>query len=188
LDEATITEVFFQCERDLLLAIRQLSEITGIVPEGCGLEGDTTDDSLQTVVREVTGDLFSSDPTASLGHCVSRDLAMGKGIAVVFKRQFGRVADLKAQRAGIGNVATLADGKRFIYYMITKERYFHKPTYKDLEASLTSVKAHALRHGVRHLCLPRIGCGLDGLLWGKVKSMLVRVFQGSGITITVYTL
>lgn len=46
---------------------------------------------------EMRGDLFSSPPTASLAHCVSEDLAMGKGIAVLFKDKFKRVGELKSQ-------------------------------------------------------------------------------------------
>ena len=43
------------------------------------------------------GDLFSCDPTSSLGHCVSADLHMGKGIAVLFKKKFGNIPELKKQ-------------------------------------------------------------------------------------------
>ena len=46
---------------------------------------------------EVKGDLFSCPATASMAHCVSEDLHMGKGIATLFKRQFGRVGELKTQ-------------------------------------------------------------------------------------------
>lgn len=46
---------------------------------------------------EKCGDLFTSPPTASLAHCVSEDLHMGKGIATIFKKEFGRVGELKAQ-------------------------------------------------------------------------------------------
>lgn len=46
---------------------------------------------------EVKGDLFTCPATASLVHCVSEDFNMGKGIATKFKKQFGGVADLRAQ-------------------------------------------------------------------------------------------
>lgn len=46
---------------------------------------------------EVRGDLFSCPKTASLVHCVSEDMAMGKGIAKEFKKQFGGVHKLKEQ-------------------------------------------------------------------------------------------
>lgn len=46
---------------------------------------------------EVKGDLFSCPPTSSLAHCVSEDMAMGKGVAVLFKKEFGGVGELRAQ-------------------------------------------------------------------------------------------
>ena len=47
--------------------------------------------------REFRGDLFQCPPSASLAHCVSEDMAMGKGIAKIFKSQFGGVKELKEQ-------------------------------------------------------------------------------------------
>ena len=38
-----------------------------------------------------TGDLFSCDDSESLAHCISEDVRMGKGIAVLFKKKFGDV-------------------------------------------------------------------------------------------------
>lgn len=46
---------------------------------------------------EVRGNLFSCKETASLAHCVSADLHMGKGIASTFKQRFGGVEELKKQ-------------------------------------------------------------------------------------------
>ena len=46
---------------------------------------------------EVKGDLFACPATASLAHCVSEDMHMGKGIASLFKKQFGGVAELRTQ-------------------------------------------------------------------------------------------
>ena len=53
--------------------------------------------------EERTGDLFQS--SASLVHCVSSDLSMGKGVAVKFKEKFGKVNELKAQKKDVGEVA-----------------------------------------------------------------------------------
>ena len=47
--------------------------------------------------REVKGDLFSCDSRSSIAHCVSVDLHMGKGIAVLFKNKFGQVDQLRKQ-------------------------------------------------------------------------------------------
>lgn len=41
-------------------------------------------------------------------------------------------------------------------------------------------------NGVHKLAIPRIGCGLDGLEWDKVKDQLNEVFAGESIEIVVY--
>ena len=48
-------------------------------------------------LSEVKGDLFSCPSSASLAHCVSEDMHMGKGIATLFKQKFGGVGELKSQ-------------------------------------------------------------------------------------------
>ena len=48
-------------------------------------------------LSEVKGDLFSCPDSASLVHCVSEDLHMGKGIATLYKQKFGGVGELKSQ-------------------------------------------------------------------------------------------
>ena len=55
------------------------------------------DPSPKLVFKEVNGDLFECPGTCSLAHCVSEDLAMGKGVAKLFKEKFGGVSVLRAQ-------------------------------------------------------------------------------------------
>lgn len=77
---------------------------------------------------------------------------------------------------------------RFIYYLITKEKYWNKPTYATLESSLRAMREHCVANQVKSLSMPRIGCGLDGLQWDKVSDQIKDVFTGSGVEINVYTL
>ena len=70
-------------------------------------------------VVEVTGDLFSCPSTVSLCHCISTDIAMGKGIAVAFKQYFGGVTELKQQKKRVGEVAVLKRGERYVYYLVS---------------------------------------------------------------------
>ena len=192
--------------------------------------------SYDTVLNEITGDLFSCDASDALVHwyarrfwasaelplrffwtlsdafvsfSVSEDLAMGKGIAVEFKKRFSSVNVLKAQKKKVGEVATLhVTAKqqtifyaaahvsepeaglqdRFVFYMITKLRYFHKPTWEDFSASLRALKCAALENHVSAISMPRIGCGLDKLEWKPVKQLLLETFSGTGVTINVYSL
>lgn len=138
-------------------------------------------------VTDIYGDLMTS--TDSLCHCVSECLSMGKGIAVLFKNQFGCVDALKSQNISVGGVAVLDRTKeegRFIYYLITKPKYFHKPTYATLASSLAQMFQHMAAHGVTRVSMPEIGCGLDMLEWSKVREMLNTMLEGSGIHASVY--
>ena len=141
--------------------------------------------------QETHGDLMTATDSA-LCHCVSACLAMGKGIAVLFKQEFGGIEELKAQHANVGGVAVLKrpatneDGERFIYYLITKPRYFDKPTYETLSQSIEAMRNHAVAHGVKKLAMPELGCGLDGLDWGQVSCIVQTIFAGTGIQVTVY--
>jgi O-acetyl-ADP-ribose deacetylase (regulator of RNase III) len=125
-------------------------------------------------LEEMQGDLFDSN--ASLCHCVSEDLVMGKGIAEGFKERFKQVKELKSQHVKVGGMATLQDETRFIYYLVTKRKYFHKPTYESLRNSLKQMKQHMEQNKITDLAMPRIGCGLDRLEWTKVKEMILRLF------------
>jgi hypothetical protein len=51
------------------------------------------------VFREIHGDLFSAPSNVSLAHCVSKDMAMSKGIAKLFRDKFGQINELKKQGA-----------------------------------------------------------------------------------------
>lgn len=137
------------------------------------------------LITYVVGDLF--DAKGALGHCVSADFAMGAGIARIFRSKFGQVQALKDQHCKIGDVATL-QANPFIYYLVTKQCFFHKPTYKSLEQSLIKMRDHMLSHDVSQINLPRIGCGLDKLEWSKVEQILLKTFETTSIKCIVYTL
>lgn len=87
----------------------------------------------------------------------------------------------------MGGVAVLDRNNRYIYYLITKEKYFDKPTYQTLHSSLEAMRNHALLNDVKSLAMPKIGCGLDGLQWPKVKGLLEEVFKHTEIEINVWT-
>ena len=132
------------------------------------------------------GDLFDSQN--SLMHCVSADMRMGRGIAVTFRRKFGQVEDLLRQNVRPGGCAVLKDSNRFIYYLVTKQRCYEKPTHNSLEASLRMARDHCVKHNIDSISIPQIGCGLDGLRWKDVANLIESVFRKTNITITVYIL
>lgn len=138
--------------------------------------------------REIQGDLFSAPKTYSLAHCVASDFKMSAGIAIVFRNKFDQIDKLKKQGGKPGSVAVLKDNDRFIYYLISKNDSYKKPTYKNLFLSLNAMKDHMIQNNVKKLAIPRIGCGLDRLQWEKVREQLHKVFDDVDVKIVVYTM
>jgi len=131
------------------------------------------------------GDLFTS--TLPLAHCVSEDFAMGAGIALEFRTRFGLVDELKAQKRQVGDVAYIQhDGHGYLFYLVTKSRYWEKPTYSVLQECLEQLHALCTEFGVKAIAMPRIGCGLDRLQWNVVQQLIESTMKG--IDVQVYTL
>ena len=76
--------------------------------------------------------------------------------------------------------------RRYVYHLVTKQRYFEKPTYESVKMSLQQMRTHAGWSGVHRIGLPRMGCGLDKLNWSEIRSLIKHVFKGSHVAITVY--
>ena len=132
------------------------------------------------------GDLFQS--SGSLAHCVSQDLKMSLGIAQVFRDKFCRIDHLERMNCKVGQTAALKVDGRFIYYLITKEKYNDKPTYETLRKALVKMKEHMVENGVNEVSMPKIGCGLDSLSWDRVKALIEKVFKDSNIKINIFYL
>ena len=140
------------------------------------------------IIKEEYGDLFDLDFNKyTFVHCISSDLAMGKGIAAEFERRF----NLKRQ---IGNrtfylhkfpTVIFVDNNPSIINLVTKDRYFDKPTYKSLRQCVTIMRKFCVQRNIKFLAMPVIGCGLDKLEWDKVKQILEEEFKDVDIEIIV---
>lgn len=138
-------------------------------------------------LSERSGDLFTSE--MSKAHCVSADQRQGAGIALQFRRRYGRIDELVQQNKGVGEVAYFKnkDGE-YIFTLITKKCYWEKPTYRNLCRCLNALSELCEKLGVWRLAIPRIGCGLDGLSWNGVKKCIESVWEDTPMQIVVYTL
>ena len=141
--------------------------------------------------REEAGDLFAVPEDYCLAHCISADFAMGKGIVLEFNRRFDMkrllrqrypnyLADYRQNATG-GDC--LREGR--VLNLITKERYFQKPTLATMEAALRRMRELCLEEGIAKVAMPTIGAGLDRLAWGEVSTLVQGVFGDTGIEILV---
>ena len=135
-------------------------------------------------LKEEKRDLFSVDDKYYLAHCISDDFALGAGIAVEFANRYNMRLELRKRYSdGIGGVGCVLIGN--VFNLITKEKYYHKPTYMNLRISLEKMKKIILENGINYLAMPLIGCGLDNLEWDKVKIIIEEVFCDVDIEILV---
>ena len=163
---------------------------------------------LEIVKQDIT--TISSD--FLICHCISADAAMGAGVALALTRRFPsikfEVRDcLKdtplCQRVGqvvffvddTTNVLSNTISNTIIANMITKTHYWDKSStmpqgvYLDnLRQCLILVKHVMLERNIKKLAMPKIGCGLDRCSWMDVESIILDVFDGTDIDITVCVL
>lgn len=143
------------------------------------------------VYREEKQDLFTVDESYALAHCISADFALGAGIAVEFNQRFNMKKKLYEKRPdcwkymqsqNISGMCIVVDN---VLNLVTKERYWHKPTYDSLECSLKSMRAACRHYEIHKVAMPTIGCGLDKLQWEKVSKLIREVFEFDDIEILV---
>ena len=135
-------------------------------------------------LKEVHGDLFTAQD--NMAHCVSADFRMSAGIAVKFRDKFNHQAELRAEGWGVGQVARKQTGGLYVFYMVTKRVYHRKPTYRSLRCALVELARWVELLGLRSLAIPPISCVRDKLHWPTVRGMIIEVFGGINIGITVY--
>lgn len=77
----------------------------------------------------------------------------------------------------------ILEGK--VLNLITKERYWMKPTYANIEKALIICAITCLQNNVTKVATPTIGSGLDKLDFSKVSQIIQDIFEGTDIEILV---
>lgn len=132
-------------------------------------------------------DLFTVPDNYFLCHCISADFALGAGIAKKFASMGVKKALIesfgKGEWNGIGyTILSCCTKWRGEWNLVTKEKYFHKPTLDTLRQALVDVRTHC---GDIKIAMPKIGCGLDRLEWQNVEQIIQEVFANSDVEILV---
>uniref|UniRef100_A0A2H8U190 O-acetyl-ADP-ribose deacetylase C6orf130 n=1 Tax=Melanaphis sacchari TaxID=742174 RepID=A0A2H8U190_9HEMI len=137
------------------------------------------------IIKEIDEDLFKLPKDYSLAHCIAEDLRMGAGIAVEFKRIFGGIGKLADQNLKVGDVGVVQRHNQYALYLVTKKYSYGKPTMNTMEKALRSLFTKMKNLNLTKLGIPKIGCGLDKLDWFDTRDLIIDIFSGSGIDITV---
>lgn len=147
---------------------------------------------------ETKKDIFTmTTEDYSIVHCISADFAFGAGIAKKIDNMFNIKQKLNKNLPNFINelwahknkdgvcVMTYINTKYPIFHLVTKTRYWNKPSYEAIRDSLESLKSILSILEINKIAMPKIGCGLDGLKWYKVSEIIRDVFKETDIEIVV---
>lgn len=141
------------------------------------------------IYNEEIRDIFATPKDYFLAHCISADFALGAGIAKEFKNRgvrkqlkyhytFGKIGDA---------LVTYATDWIGEFNLVTKDRYYEKPTLKSLTKALISMKNIILTYPAEQhkIAMPQIGCGLDRLKWEDVSEIIKDIFKDTNVEILI---
>jgi O-acetyl-ADP-ribose deacetylase (regulator of RNase III) len=139
----------------------------------------------------VKGDLFGARGLDALAHGCNCAGAMGKGIAVEFRKRFPEMyAEYKARCAleqfNVGDVFMWTEGNVVVFNLGTQKTWRTKADLTAVKTALQAMVLLAEQAGIRRIGLPRIGAGLGGLAWQDVRSELAAIGDSTPVELVVF--
>lgn len=168
-----------------LAPFKGATEVQRLCTEEAAEDNDSLSHHQKGGLTTINNDLFSVPKEYALAHCVAADLRMSRGIAAAFRRKFGKVEELWRQDPAVGKTLHIQHRNQHLFYLVTKDRSYQKPTYESLRKSLMELRRQLLSLNVKKLALPKIGCGLDKLDWNVVKKIIEDVFKDGDFSILI---
>lgn len=128
---------------------------------------------------------YQNNEDAAFAHCVSEDLRMGAGVAVVFRKNFGRperqeyCSDrLACQRTAAGST---------VYSLITKPLYYDKPDPEVYDRAFQELTYTFKKDKFKHLICSPMGCVRDNITIQHFGEQIVKFQRETGALVTVVT-
>lgn len=146
------------------------------------------------MIHYIKGNILESSAMA-LVNTVNLTGVMGKGIALQFKQQFPQNYKLYKQACidksiGIGKLFVTKEnsvfGEKIIINFPTKTDWRKSSEYTYIEAGLDDLINIISAYGITSIAIPPLGAGNGGLIWEKVKSIIISKLNQLEIDIYVY--
>ncbi len=130
------------------------------------------------------GNLLATDAEALI-NTVNTVGVMGKGIALQFKKAFPENYEAYKKACDEGRVKPghmfIVDREsltnpRYIINFPTKRHWKGKSKLEDIKNGLVSLVEDVKKSGIKSVAVPPLGCGLGGLSWDQVYSLMKEAF------------
>jgi len=138
------------------------------------------------------GDIFNTECEA-LVNPVNIKGIMGKGLALAFKTKYPAHFENYKRACQNGEMTTekvLAYQEingPMIICLATKDDWRDSSKIEYVSAGLDDLAKQIKALGIRSIAIPKLGCGLGGLDWGKVRPLIVEKMSAiDGIDVEIY--
>lgn len=138
------------------------------------------------------GDMFNSKCEA-LVNPVNTKGVMGKGLALAFKNKYPAHFENYKRACQSGEMTTekvLAYQEingPMIICLATKADWRDSSKIEYVSAGLDNLANQIKALGIRSVAIPKLGCGLGGLDWNKVRPLIVEKMSSlDGINVEIY--
>lgn len=79
----------------------------------------------------------------------------------------------------------MKNGRQWILYLITKEKYYDKPVYSNIFNTLINTRHFCLDNNITTLALPKICTEQDTKDWNIISTMIKFIFQNIEIKVLI---
>ncbi len=136
------------------------------------------------------GDLFLAKHFRAFAHGCNCAGTMGKGIAVVFRQRWPNMYQEYQKRCvnhqfQLGEVFHWQENGCHIFNLGTQKHWRSQADINAIQQAMTTMLTIAEQQNITAIALPRIGAGLGGLEWQKVKDLIQRLANQTPITLLV---
>ena len=137
-----------------------------------------------------TGDVFATVGINGFAHGCNCAGAMGKGIAVSFRKRWPAMYEeyrrqCKSGSFKLGDVLVWEEDGDVVFNLGTQQSWTKKAELWAVEKALARMIREAEARNVREIALPRIGAGLGGLEWMSVRTVLEELGKATAICLRV---
>jgi O-acetyl-ADP-ribose deacetylase (regulator of RNase III) len=142
-------------------------------------------------IQLVSGNIFNSDKQ-TITNAVNTVGVMGNGLAAQFKKKYPEYFNQykiecfdKTLAIGQLTVYQLNENKQILNFP-TKEHWKNTSTLMYIESGLQYLAENYYNMNITSLALPPLGCGLGGLQWEDVYTMMLDYLTPLEIEIDIY--
>lgn len=135
-------------------------------------------------INETPGNLFDYEKDCALAISIGADFNFYGSLTKFFQARYGTRDELRQrfpQYQWNGKGYCLVTNNNHVFNLITKSRYFEKPTLANLREALVSMRDICLTRGITKIAMPRY----REIEWQEVKDIIVDVFMGFELDIRI---